>query len=476
MECAVWLSLLEEATIVDQVPGIVAIETPSHLNRPRMTLVGVTDGLRAALQQLQGPGIASGALLAHALRTDGMPGLGKLHQYLMKLGQFALLCHQLRVDDVPIASIRPLSISYRYEEHTVDAQQSYVLSRFAYMRHEHGRMLLECPLGHAEMQCHAPAVLETVHALTAPRTVHDIAQQVRGLNEASAGTLMNFLANAQALVPSTEGQTAPEMADPTLAPWEFHDLLFHTRSRLGRHDRPYGGTFPFKDQFAPLPIIKPAMSHDVVPLYRPDLDHVQHADPAFTTVLEQRTSVREQGEEPLSVQQLGEFLYRTARVKRLAAEAGVSFRPSPSGGALYELEIYPLVDRCTGLPPGMYHYNPLEHQLAKVADPNPYVNTLLRIAGITATMDHPPQVLLILAARFQRMQLKYQSMTYAVILKNVGALYQTMYLVATAMGLAPCALGGGHSDIFAHAAGLHYLEETSVGEFILGSCRHADTL
>src|SRR5262245_38624912 len=130
MECAVWLSLLDEATIVDQVPGIVAIETPMHLNRPRMTLVGVTDGLRAALQHLQGPGIASAVLLAHALRTDGMPGLGKLHQYLTKLGQFALLRHQLRVDDVPLASIRPLSISYRYEEQKVDAQQPYVLSRF----------------------------------------------------------------------------------------------------------------------------------------------------------------------------------------------------------------------------------------------------------------------------------------------------------------------------------------------------------
>jgi SagB-type dehydrogenase family enzyme len=93
------------------------------------------------------------------------------------------------------------------------------------------------------------------------------------------------------------------------------------------------------------------------------------------------------------------------------------------------------------------------------------------MAAITGLLERPPQVLLVIAARFQRMQLKYQSMTYSVILKNVGALYQTMYLVATAMGLAPCALGGGHSDLFAQAAGLSYLEETSVGEFLLGSSR-----
>jgi oxazoline/thiazoline dehydrogenase len=58
-------------------------------------------------------------------------------------------------------------------------------------------------------------------------------------------------------------------------------------------------------------------------------------------------------------------------------------------------------------------------------------------------------------------------MAYAGILKNVGALYQTMYLVATAMGLSACALGGGDSDLFARAAGTRYTAETSVGEFSL---------
>jgi SagB-type dehydrogenase family enzyme len=215
------------------------------------------------------------------------------------------------------------------------------------------------------------------------------------------------------------------------------------------------------------------MSGDIIPLYQPDLTQVKQNDPPFTEVLERRASLREQGDTPISVQQLGEFLYRTARVKRLAEEAGVSFRPHASGGAIYELEIYPLVDRCAGLDPGLYHYNPLAHQLCKLSGPNPAVQTLLRLAGITATMDHAPQILLVMAARFQRMQLKYQSMTYAVILKNVGALFQTMYLVATAMGLAPCALGGGHADLFAQAAGLRYLEETSVGEFVLGTYRNS---
>jgi SagB-type dehydrogenase family enzyme len=87
-----------------------------------------------------------------------------------------------------------------------------------------------------------------------------------------------------------------------------------------------------------------------------------------------------------------------------------------------------------------------------------------------------PQVLIVLTARFARIMWKYQAMAYAAILKHVGVVYQTMYLVATAMGLAPCALGSGNSDLFAKAAGLDYYAETSVGEFMLGSTPAPDAL
>jgi oxazoline/thiazoline dehydrogenase len=59
-------------------------------------------------------------------------------------------------------------------------------------------------------------------------------------------------------------------------------------------------------------------------------------------------------------------------------------------------------------------------------------------------------------------------MSYATVLKDVGALMQTMYLVATAMRLAPCALGGGDAEHFARLLGSDYFEETSVGEFVIG--------
>ena len=84
-------------------------------------------------------------------------------------------------------------------------------------------------------------------------------------------------------------------------------------------------------------------------------------------------------------------------------------------------------------------------------------------------MADVPQVLIVFAARFPCVSWSYQSVAYALIAKEVGALQQTMYLVATAMDLAPCAIGAGNSDLFARIAGTDYYAETSVGEFILGS-------
>jgi SagB-type dehydrogenase family enzyme len=381
-----------------------------------------------------------------------------------------MIGRSLLVNGAVQASLRPTSIYFRYQEGAVTAEGQYALSRFAYVRNDRGRLLLESPLGHAEVVIQGAPACEALLSLSKPRAPGELSGSVAGLGQEGALELLNLLWNARALSLYESGES-PEPKDRSLAMWDFHDLLFHSRSRLGRHSNPYGGTYPFKDVFDPLPVVKPPMSESVVSLYRPDLARLGADDRSFTSVLEARRSVREQGEPPIDERQLGEFLYRAARIQKMSEEGGVSFRPHPGGGALHELEIYPIVDRCEGLEPGLYHYDPLGHRLEKLAPQTPYVKALLQMAAITGLLERPPQVLLVIAARFQRMQLKYQSMTYSVILKNVGALYQTMYLVATAMGLAPCALGGGHSDLFAQAAGLSYLEETSVGEFLLGSSR-----
>jgi SagB-type dehydrogenase family enzyme len=258
----------------------------------------------------------------------------------------------------------------------------------------------------------------------------------------------------------------------SLLQWDFHDLLFHARSRLGRHTNRFGGTYRFQDKIDPLPAVKPPMSEEGIDLFRPDMERLEERDYPFSLVLEQRRSIREYADFPITDRELGEFLYRTARVKELirTESQDLSKRPYPGGGAIYELELYLTIDSCNNIPAGLYHYCPKSHRLEKLCGRTEATNELLKDA-MRSTGEGTPQVLITIAARFQRLSWKYESMAYSVILKNVGVLYQTMYLVATAMDLAPCALGGGDSDLFAKAAGLDYYLETSVGEFLLGSKR-----
>src|SRR6266478_3657752 len=258
----------------------------------------------------------------------------------------------------------------------------------------------------------------------------------------------------------------------SLMHWDFHDLLFHSRSRVGRHNNMLGGTFRFLHRIPPQPAVKQAQWPVTLPLPRPDMDRIRMVDPGLTAVMEARTSIRDYGDSSITVAQLGEFLYRVARVKEVdnGGEIGdFTKRPYPGSGASYEMEFYLTIDRCEGLAPGFYWYDPLNHALSFIQESNKDTERLLFDAHQAMGGPGRPQVLITLAARFQRVSWKYQSIAYALILKNVGVMYATMYLVATAMDLAPCALGVGDSDHFTKLSGSNYLKETSVGEFVLGS-------
>jgi SagB-type dehydrogenase family enzyme len=79
-----------------------------------------------------------------------------------------------------------------------------------------------------------------------------------------------------------------------------------------------------------------------------------------------------------------------------------------------------------------------------------------------------PQILITIAARFGRISWKYSSIAYALILKDVGVLTQTLYLMTTEMGLGGCAIGISNIDLFAKLTGIDLHVEGPVGLFALG--------
>lgn len=436
-----------------------------------MTFKQAQSGLKTALKTLADGGATLAELSQMVQQDDGnFPAL-RFYAYLQKFSDFGWLCHSVLAEGKAIAIAVPMTSDDRFAYTEVAVESKYVLSRFAYSHQVEGQLVLESPLSRSQVLLLDWQGAALFSQLASPHNCHELTAKVPGIALETAKQFVSLLLGAQMLCEVSEDGTIQEQTNVTLAQWEFHDLLFHTRSRQGRHANPFGGTYRFSGEIEPLPALKPRMSEEVIELYKPDLETLKNTEPSFTQVLEDRKSIREYGEIPISAQQLGEFLYRCARVKQIfkTDRTEIATRPYPSGGALYELELYAVVNSCEGISSGLYHYDPLAHQLCRISDRTETVEALLNDAGRSMGQPDMPQVLIVIAARFQRLAWKYESMAYALMLKHVGVLYQTMYLVATAMKLAPCGLGGGNSDLFTQATGCNYYAETSIGEFALGS-------
>ena len=143
-------------------------------------------------------------------------------------------------------------------------------------------------------------------------------------------------------------------------------------------------------------------------------------------MLEARCSIREHDPlRPLTAEQLGEFLYRAARVRWSAEDGGqeVFDRPYPSGGRLHALELYPVVTQVTGLQAAMYRYDPQQHSLVRLPARERPVQRLVSQAMAGVGSSTPPQVLILVAARFGATMWKYESIGYALLLKEAGVLF-----------------------------------------------------
>ncbi|HZN13707.1 MAG TPA: SagB family peptide dehydrogenase, partial [Acidimicrobiales bacterium] len=191
-------------------------------------------------------------------------------------------------------------------------------------------------------------------------------------------------------------------------------------------------------------------------------------------VLAARRTERTYGAPSLSLAQISALLYFSARtidVVSLPSGLKVAQRPFASAGGRSELEIYVLSNHVDGLAAGAYHYDPAAHALSLVRRADEWQERITRSAGVAAggTLNRPPPAVLLITAVFERMNSKYGHLGLSLIYKNVGCLLQSLYLVATALALAPCAIGNGEESANSQWLGLDPLVESQVGCFLVGA-------
>lgn len=472
MQYTLFLSLRDDVRLTSSQAGLTISWRGGELvvNDATPTMIEV-------LQRLRSKGEDETALIDLTV-DDGVIAIARTYHILSILSRRCLLIRTVQEDGAPLASVVPVSRQFEWGTNALVRGSKYVLSRFAYLRREGAEAVLESPRCHARLILHHWSASAVTHALMRPRTVDEVAAALSH-SHGAVDVLMALLLRVGLLTGVTETDGASEDSDPALECWEFHDLLFHARSREGRHDGRTGATYRFVPRVPAPPALKTVDAEHWIGLYHSDIDSPTRSAGTFDAVHARNRSVRAYGPRSITTDLLGEFLFRVARVTQRCdasidtpngpTRISLTRRPYPNAGAAYELELYAAVHSCDGLAPGLYHYDPSNHRLGRLRGVTAHVERLLSDAAQAAAVTRDElQVLLVISARFQRIAWKYESIAYALMLKNVGVLQQTMYLVATAMELGPCALGSGNADVFARAAGTDYYTETSIGEFLLG--------
>lgn len=147
-------------------------------------------------------------------------------------------------------------------------------------------------------------------------------------------------------------------------------------------------------------------------------------------VLTSRVSSRSYTDDSLFLDDLGTLLY-----------FGAQHQSYPSAGAKYPLEIY-ILSQNTTLPKGIYHYNIMLHRLEEIVKFKKF-----DISRFIPQKDfYNVPCFLIITGVFARETEKYNGRGYRYVFIEAEHMVQNFYLLAGAMNLGGCAIGGGFYD------------------------------
>jgi len=159
----------------------------------------------------------------------------------------------------------------------------------------------------------------------------------------------------------------------------------------------------------------------------------------FPRVLRERRTWREFEKEPVPGEVVGGLLHLSFGVQewlRVPKGRRFALKTSPSGGALHPGEAYLLARNVSGIPRGIYHYDPVSHRLEELRRGTSGGEIQRLLAG--QWWFRKAALVVFLTAVFPRTQWKYKyARAYRAVLAEAGHLCQTFCLTATWLGLAP---------------------------------------
>lgn len=274
-----------------------------------------------------------------------------------------------------------------------------------------------------------PSLLQLLNQMSVPVTPDHL--HLSGYSPNELAGLLDRMAKVGLVQPVNGGDEANRVE------WTASELAVHAQASRG-------GKPKVRLRDIPPAHLRHREALKAIPL--PESDHKSQP---LADVLNKRRSIRDFDSNPLTFTQLSSLLATAARVRGWLGPDSwqATRRPSASGGARHSLELYLVVKKVKGLDPGAYHYDPFDHALEHLQHWTSELSELQRkLVCEPMLVNTAPPVSFYLASYFRRVQCKYGAMTLSFIYRDTGCLLQTLYLVATDLGLAPCATAKTEAD------------------------------
>lgn len=151
-----------------------------------------------------------------------------------------------------------------------------------------------------------------------------------------------------------------------------------------------------------------------------------------------RKSTRSFARDPFLLSEISQLLWAAQGITRKDGK-----RTAPSAGALFPLELYVVAGKIHGLEPGVYHYNPLDHELVLVYRGN-HINDLYA-ASLKQQSIQEASAIVVLAGVYSRTSRKYGNRGSRYVHIETGHAAQNISLQAVSLGLG-CVTVGAFND------------------------------
>lgn len=181
-------------------------------------------------------------------------------------------------------------------------------------------------------------------------------------------------------------------------------------------------------------------------------------DISIWEVMKRRRSVRDFGEEPLSIADLAQILWASQGITQ--ETQGIGLRTAPSAGALYPVETYVVVNNVSELEQGIYHYAVEAQELEQLKKGD--FRTPIARAALDQELAYVANAVFVWTAIFDRSKWKYKQRAYRYVYLDAGHIAQNVALSAVALGLGSCQIAALYDEEANVLLGVDGINESTI--------------